>query len=145
MSRDKSDIAAPSLPVFRGHHLVCLHFYDGTGFDPEYIRHLEDTVGTAAKGNVKICVGADCICARCPHLKNGDCSYYENAEADIRLMDGKALELLSLKPDEAVSWKEVGARVEGIFSTWRRMYCGECDWRTACEKHPEFCRLMSCT
>jgi uncharacterized protein len=143
MQMTGSDSSADSTPVFRGHHLVCLHFYDGTGFSPEYIRHLTDTVKRAEAGAVKICEGADCICAECPYLENRECSYYEYAEPDIRRMDHKALELLGLDPGESAEWKDLRTKAVKIFSVWYNSCCKECAWRPACEKNEEYRRLSS--
>jgi len=143
MSLNVSGDSAGSIPVFRGHHLVCLHFYDGTGFYPEYVEHLAGTIKKAEDGLVDICPGADCICARCPYLKDGGCASYENAEADIRLMDRKALELLELPSDGSIVWKDIRVKVERIFPEWHKSYCRECSWREACEKNEDYRRLAS--
>jgi uncharacterized protein len=143
MSEIGSEAQVNSTPVFRGHHLVCLHFYDGTGYNSQFIKYLADILNKAEKNAVKICSGADCICIECPHLRDGICACYENAEADIRFMDSKALELLGLFSDEKISWKDVRTRVEKIFCEWNRLYCMGCDWRSACENNPGFRKLIS--
>jgi hypothetical protein len=134
----KSDLQ----PVFRGHHLICLHFYNGEGYDADYIKHLSDTVATAETSDVSICVGADCVCKACPHQNNEACANYENSEPDIRCMDATALELLSLTPGTAISWKELRKQVEKIFPEWYGLYCIDCGWASACRKNERFRKLI---
>jgi uncharacterized protein len=141
MPKGKSEESATPVPVFRGHHLVCLHFYDGTGYSSHFMERLAQILIKAEEGNITICSGADCVCAECPHMISGKCSYNENADADIRLMDDMALKLLGLSAGESIEWKELRSRVERIFPVWYEMSCLECDWRPACEKNLAFRRL----
>jgi uncharacterized protein len=135
--------AAHFAPNFRGHHLICLHFYNGEGYGAEFIRHLSEILSIAESGDVNICAGADSICKACPHLRDGNCAYYENAEADIRNMDAKAFELLGLTPGTSISWKEVRKKVEKIFREWYCLYCKDCSWASACQKNESFRKLIS--
>ena len=132
-----------SSPIFRGHHLICLHFYNGEGYNAEYIEHLTNTLTIAEEGVIEICADADCICNVCPHLRDGACMHYENADADIRRMDATALELLKLTPGTSVSWKVVRVKVEKIFHEWYGLYCKDCNWITACRKNERFRKLIT--
>jgi hypothetical protein len=132
-----------SSPVFRGHHLICLHFYNGEGYGAEFVEHLTDTLAIAESGSVEICDGADCICKVCPHLRDSACVYYENADADIRRMDATALDFLGLSPDASVSWKEARGKTEKIFHKWYSLYCKDCSWITACQKNERFRKLIT--
>jgi hypothetical protein len=132
-----------SSPVLRGHHLICLHFYNGEGYSAEYIKHLFNTLEIAEKGIVRIGAGADCICTKCPNLCEDNCVYYENADADIRRMDATALELLKLTPGTSVSWKGVREKVENIFHEWYGLYCKDCNWLSACRKNERFRKLIT--
>ena len=129
--------------VFRGHHLICLHFYKGEGYNDDYIEHLSNTLELAEKGAIEICEGADCICAKCPNLSDDNCAYYENAEADIRRMDATALDLFGLSPDTSIPWKEVREKVEKIFHDWYGLYCKDCNWISACQKNVRFKKLIT--
>jgi hypothetical protein len=139
--REILESACPS-PVFRGHHLICLNFYNGEGYSTGYIEHLSQTLAIAEKEAVKICVGADCICKECPNLCDEKCECYENAEADIRCMDATALDLLGLSPDTSISWKEVREKIGDIFHEWYGLYCKDCNWISACRKNESFGQLI---
>lgn len=126
------------MPLLRGHHLICLHFFDGEGYDDVFIRNLEDTLRRAKEEDVEISSGADDVCVACLHLKHGRCMQTENADKDIREMDAKALTLLGLSISDRVSWKGFKDKIPGIFAEWYSLYCADCDWRKACEKSSFF-------
>jgi len=131
------------MPALRGHHLICLHFFDGEGYSQEFIRNLKDTLRKSEYSPVEICSGADEICTKCPHLKDNTCHYDMNAEEDIRSMDSTALELLNLSPGSKADWNDIRNAVPLIFSQWYVSCCMGCDWITVCGKNALFQRLLA--
>ncbi len=98
----------------------------------------------ARTGHEEITVtsGADDVCASCLHLKEGRCDYTEDADADIREMDNRALDLLNLSETGWAQWDELRDLVRTIFPQWHSLYCSECDWRNACEKNVFFRKCL---
>ncbi len=131
------------MPKLRGHHLVCLHFFDGEGYDDAFIKNLEDALCRTKSEDVEIAPGADDVCAACLHLKEGRCMQSEGADKAIREMDAKALELLGLSISDRVGWKALQDRIPGIFPEWYSLYCVDCDWRDVCQKNTFFRKLMN--
>ena len=128
------------MPTLRGHHLVCLHFFDGEGYDEAFIKNIEDTLRLAEEEDVEISSGADDVCAACLHLKQGRCMQSDSADEAIHEMDAKALVFLGLSVSDKVGWKALQNKVPGIFPQWHSLYCTNCDWRGACEKNRVFIR-----
>ena len=126
------------MPLLRGHHLVCLHFFNGEGYDDAFIKNLENTLRRAEADEVEIASGADDVCACCLHLKQGRCEQAENADEDICEMDAKALTLLGLSISDSVGWNVLQDNIPEIFSKWYSLYCTGCNWRGACEKNDFF-------
>ena len=126
------------MPTLRGHHLICLHFFNGEGYDQTFIDNLENTLNAVKSEGLKIGTGGDDVCGKCPYLKNDSCHYSENAEAEIREMDARALELLHLSAGKNVAWDSIKNIIPDIFSDWFRSYCSECEWLTVCEKNDFF-------
>jgi hypothetical protein len=122
----------------RGHHLVCLHFFTGEGYDEDFIRNLRNIMTRADDENITITSEADDVCISCLHLREGRCDYTEDADADIREMDKKALDLLNLSDTGRARWDELQDPVRKIFPEWYTLYCSECDWREACEKNKKY-------
>lgn len=131
------------MPAIRGHHLICLHFFDGEGYSQEFVGNLKNVLQKTEYSQLEICPGADEICAKCPYLKDDTCHYDLNAEEDIRAMDIKALELLNLTAGDKSDWNDIRNAVPGIFMQWYASCCEDCDWIGACSKNPLFQRLLA--
>jgi hypothetical protein len=126
------------MPVLRGHHLICLQFFSGEGYDRTFIENLEDTLEKAKSEGLEIRTGGDDVCRECRYLKDGVCRHTENAEAEIQEMDRKALTLLGLSAGTSVTWHSITSRVPDIFADWFREYCVDCEWLPVCGKDDHF-------
>ena len=127
-----------SMPILRGHHLICLNFFTGEGYDEAFIKNLSDIINKAKIEGVKTCSGPDDVCIKCPHLKNNECRYDENADEEIKKMDEMALSLLKTAPDTTVSWQEINGKIPEIFAEWYQSFCLDCDWKKVCGKNRFF-------
>ena len=128
----------------RGHHLVCLHFFRGEGYDAEYIENLTRILERVEAGaEIEASAEADDVCGVCPSLKGGKCSYAAGAEVGIREMDMTALGLLGLTDRALVRWAGMRDKLPAIFPQWARRYCKVCAWRTSCEKQEKFYRFAN--
>lgn len=121
---------------FRGHHLICLQFFKGEGYSEDFVAHLHNLLKKAEEEQeIEIAGAADDVCMICPYLKDGICCYKEGADERIRNMDLKALELLKIREGMQVRWRDIRERLPEILGDWARLYCGDCDWKGACEKN----------
>ncbi len=126
----------------RGHHLVCLHFFSGEGYDEAFIRNLRNIMSRAADEDLTITSGADDVCTSCLHLTEGRCNFRENADVEIREMDKKALDLLDLSDTGQTRWDELRELVRNIFPQWYSRFCSDCDWRETCEKNVFYRKML---
>jgi len=131
------------MPALRGHHLICLHFFDGEGYSQEFICNLKNVLQETEHSRIDICPGADDICTKCPYLKDDTCYYDKNAEEEILTMDGKALKLLNLSRGDNADWNDIRDAVPGIFAEWYVSCCKGCDWITVCGKNSFFQKLLA--
>jgi hypothetical protein len=123
----------------RGHHLICLHFFRGEGYNPEFVANLREVIKRAEAGEeIEVYSGADDVCKMCPYLKEGICFYDKDTEAEIREMDRRAIRLLRLKTRRRVKWLDIREKIPQIFREWSREYCEDCSWRKVCEKDKYF-------
>ncbi len=129
------------MPPLRGHHLICLHFFNGQGYDEAFIKNLRHTLSLAEKEMITVSSGADDVCASCLHLRQDKCCHEDNAEESIQRMDAKALSLLGLSYNEKIGLNALKSRIPGIFSEWFSLYCRGCSWRGVCEKEVFFREL----
>lgn len=122
----------------RGHHLICLHFFRGEGYNLKFIKNLEKILKRVKTGaKIEVCSGADEVCKMCPYLKGEICFYDENAGSEIKKMDIMAIELLRVKNHDRIRWVDIKKKIPDVFSQWSKKYCRECDWRKVCEAKDE--------
>jgi hypothetical protein len=122
----------------RGHHLICLHFYDGEGYDEPFIENLEQVLEEIEREGVEVTADPDDVCEPCPHRQADRCTFSRTADREIREMDARALALLGLAPGKRVGWTWLRNTVETIFPEWYATHCHLCTWRSACEKSDLF-------
>lgn len=119
----------------RGHHLICLNFFTGEGYDLEFIKNLKEILIRAESGEeIVVCEGVDDVCKMCPFLKERRCNYEKYAENEIQKMDTDANALLRIEPGIKVTWFDIQKKIQGIFRKWSAEYCKSCNWRRICEK-----------
>ena len=129
------------MPRLRGHHLICLHFFHGEGYNTEFVENLRDVLERTKSGEVEISPGADDICGGCPHLDQFRCRSTEDADEGIREMDKRALELLNEGEGSKVKWHEIRKRIPELFHLWYNSYCNVCGWKRACERDASYRQL----
>jgi len=118
----------------RGHHLICLHFFSGYGYDASFVENLRNVLKRAENEDIEIISTADNICTKCPYLKAHKCTYDEKADEEIKEMDETALKLLNLYAGQKIKWQDLKNLIPNIFHEWHDIYCNECDWKQSCEK-----------
>ncbi len=131
------------MPILRGHHLICLHFFNGEGYDESFIHNLKKVMDRADNESVAISSGADDVCNHCVFLKKGRCESSGTSEKAIKKMDIKALALLNQSVGDIVEWAEIKENVSSIFPDWYFQYCTECEWKKACVNHEYFRQLLN--
>ncbi len=119
----------------RGHHLVCLHFYRGEGYSPEYVEHLWKVVKRAENGEkIEVISGADDVCQVCPYLKDEHCGHKDEADEEIRKLDQRALDFLKVNLGDHVAWEDLRKKVLSAPKSWFESFCGGCDWFALCNR-----------
>ncbi|GLI54110.1 DUF1284 domain-containing protein [Thermodesulfovibrio yellowstonii] len=114
----------------RGHHLICLHFFTGEGYNKEFVENLHAVIGRVENENVFVIEGADDICKKCPYLINNVCK----DEKEIGEMDKTALDSLNLKTMDNISWDEIKEKLPEFFTHWYEYYCIPCTYLKICSK-----------
>jgi hypothetical protein len=119
----------------RGHHLICLHFFSGEGYNCEFVENLRKILERAGSGEeIEICTGVDDICKKCPHLKEERCFFDKNSENEMIKMDMRAIKLLRLSAHGKVQWLKIRDKIPEIIKEWANTYCKACGWKKACKE-----------
>jgi hypothetical protein len=119
----------------RGHHLICLHFFQGEGYNPEFVDNLKEVISRAESGTpINIVDSMDDVCVSCPHLNYGKCMHKPDSEFEIRLLDQMALRFLELKPNHNVTWEQAKDKTMLMSNDQFLEFCKNCDWEKLCRK-----------
>lgn len=118
----------------RGHHLVCLQFFEGSGYSEEFVDNLRRVLDGFQHEGAVLEAGPDDVCARCHHLgAEGECTLEPGGEQSIRALDKLAVELLQVDTGQRVDYEQVRAQVARVLRQWRAQACDGCQWATQCE------------
>lgn len=118
----------------RGHHLICLQFFRGEGYNREFIENLSHVLKLATNEGVTLAEGGDDICAACPSYTDERCTHQPGGEEKIQNLDALATELLNVEKTH-LSWSEIRDQIPAIIEEWRKKACESCEWKVVCEKN----------
>jgi len=113
----------------RGHHLICLHFFRGEGYEDIFIENLRNVLKRIETEDIEVCEAADAICEKCPYVKGSKCLYDRQADDEIREMDKAAISFLGIDKNARITWQKIKGKIPEIFLLWYRDYCSEGEWR----------------
>lgn len=120
--------------LLRPHHGLCMAFFQGNGYSQGFTAALADRLRELEGSGemVRLTVGADMVCAPCPHNRNGVCDTAEKVAA----YDRAVLALCGLEEETVLPFSDFARLVQRriIASGQRRAVCGGCQWEALCDK-----------
>jgi len=120
---------------FRGHHLICLPFFQGKGYSEEFVENLKNIMARAEKGEeIEVVGGADDICSACPSLKKGKCAHKNGADLEISNLDNVAIAFLDVSKGEKLTWSSTKNKISSAPKEWLAAFCEGCDWEKVCNR-----------
>lgn len=129
-------LKGPSIRL-RPHHLLCVQGYRGKGYDDRF----RETMGRIARAlaedpgmPVTVTDGPDDICAACPHLRDGRCTWDEAGEESVREHDAALLAAFGIGDGDLTAIRDVAERVATDAGVWAVVarYCRPCPWVSDC-------------
>lgn len=116
----------------RAHHGMCLAFFEGKGYSPEFTAHM-GKISELLQGNprVRLVAEGDVLCEKCPNLQDGLCNTPEQVEG----YDRRVLALCGLPERKILPWAEFSRCVaaEILAKGKRAEICGDCPWTEICK------------
>ena len=119
----------------RAHHLVCLHFFKGEGYTPEYVENLKNLMKKVRGEKIEVILGADDVCKPCPFLNDDVCGKGEESIAEL---DFLAMKLLEIKPGDLVEWEQTEKRLPEIIGIWKKYACFDCEYKSICSQNEKW-------
>lgn len=125
--------------ILRPHHGMCLQFYEGKGYSPEFTDHMGSIYLALKRDPLRSVVlksQTDMICGNCPHNQAGSC---DTQEKTLRYDKG-VMEACGFSEGEEMPFSEVIGRIrkQVIETGLRHRICGDCSWNDICSgKVPE--------
>lgn len=117
--------------LIRPHHMLCLQFFEGKGYSPEFVDNMLDLKEKLDNENpvVKIVTGADSICRKCPNFIDGKCKN----EDDI-LKHDKRVYAQAAGIEQEVRWNDICKVIydEIIHKEKVKHVCVQCKWSDIC-------------
>lgn len=117
----------------RPHHGLCITFFEGKGYNSEFINNMAKIIQTLnANSQVQLVKSVDSICIACPHNINNICTKNEK----VNHYDSTIMELCNLKIDQLLLWKEFKDLIftNIIKKNKLNFVCGDCSWNMICAK-----------
>ncbi|MEM2726931.1 MAG: DUF1284 domain-containing protein [Archaeoglobaceae archaeon] len=114
----------------RGHHLICLHFFTGHGFDDKFRENLARILNNISE--VEVVDSADDVCKACPY-NAGFCNYSPTAEKEVGELDRFALKKLNLDVGTRIKWDRLKQEINQVIEEWKDFACKNCEWRGVCD------------
>lgn len=117
----------------RGHHLLCVHGFQGMGYSKDFIKKMEEVVhfirDESQDGLIQVEGKSDVLCKECPNLGEVGCQSSYNAEEKIRSMDNRVINYLGLKEGGIYMKSHLVQRTrEKVSPEDLERLCYECSW-----------------
>jgi len=117
----------------RGHHLLCVHGFQGMGYSPSFIAKMQEIVEQVRDPEcdiwLEVTIGFDEACSACPHRGEAKCEADEDSDLSVKRMDANVIRHLELEPEGTY-------RKEWLVRRTARMVepddldtlCADCSW-----------------
>lgn len=116
---------------FRPHHFLCTVGFQGKGYSPAFIRNYKKIAVKITENPdtpIKVCSKLDSICGPCPNqTPDKQC----NKQSLIDKLDAAHQEILGLKEDQIITWRESLALIKEkmTLDNFHRA-CEGCSWKS---------------
>lgn len=119
--------------TLRGHHLLCVHGFQGMGYSPEFIEKMKEIVKQIRDDQldfpIKVVAAFDDACSTCPNRGETACEAKEDSNEHVLSMDNRVLHQLGLTDGDIYSKSFlVQLTTENIKPDDLDYICKGCSW-----------------
>jgi hypothetical protein len=117
----------------RGHHLLCVHGFQGMGYSPSFVERMKEIVESIRDPKrdiwLEVKIGFDEVCGACPHKGETKCEAGEGSDAHVKQMDTKVVQHLELESDAIYRKEWLVKRTARMVEPDDLDYlCKDCSW-----------------
>ncbi|MDF2986995.1 MAG: hypothetical protein K0R50_2505 [Eubacterium sp.] len=115
----------------RAHHGLCIAFFEGKGYDENFVQNMKAVVSALEKNpDITIVTDEDVVCAACPNNNENQGNCGDKADK----YDKKVLQLCNLNGGDSLSWKTFSDLVNKKIIKPGNMHsiCCDCQWADIC-------------
>jgi uncharacterized protein len=130
----KNDVGSEPIRI-RAHHLLCIQGFKGLGYSKEFTKNMAmitKKIRQKTYSEIKVIIGADAICACCPHFYEGVCNIGSSSSNPVMLMDYLVLLNLGIEEGSVISYEKILSLTLNLNRQKVNEICGNCSWREEC-------------
>ena len=120
--------------LLRPHHALCIRFFEGYGYDPDFVLHMNDVITMLQHDDptVTLTGGCDCICEACPNNAGVICA----KDYKVRAIDDRVMNVLGCHIGDELLWSKLYEQANEMIVKSGRLkdFCRKCQWLYICEK-----------
>ncbi len=119
--------------VLRGHHLLCVHGFQGMGYSPEFVARMGEIVERIRDANqdfpIQVVRGFDDTCQVCPNKGAEKCEASTDSEQHVQMLDRNVLTHLGLTEGATYLKSELVERTRTLVEPEDLHHlCEGCSW-----------------
>jgi hypothetical protein len=117
----------------RPHHVLCIYFFEGKGYSPEFVENMTDVIRTLEGTSlVQLTDSVDIICVKCPNNNQHICEH----DVKVKCYDEAVLSVCQLEVGQVLEWQELSELVSKLIIRPHKLrtVCGDCEWSTLCQR-----------
>lgn len=113
--------------LLRPHHINCIYFYKGFGYDKKFIENMNYILDSLFqnKYNIKFVKECDVLCKACPNRIKNECK----TEKHVKKLDDLTIKNYNLYLDKIYSFNEIYEKYYKNFDYKKfTNICSSCEW-----------------
>ena len=114
----------------RYHHLLCIYYFKGYGYDEAFVENMKDIKSRLYDENIMITSSFDDLCKCCPNKLNDKCKWEEK----LNRYDNNIKAILKLDENTTYKYKDINTLLNPVISDNHRCHvCDDCEWSEYCK------------